>query len=469
VATEFEYPPDTLLMRHLNRAQAAQKVGDRNTASKHYALALQLDPDCAGALNNLALLLVENNYHVTAEVCARRAAALRPDSEYIIATCAAILSNRGASTDARDVYFGLIERYPDNALFWHGLGVAQAIDDVATAIRHLEHARELASDNNVILRNLGMTRLAVQDWDRGFSEWRQSGLDTTEDAAFSVLSQWRGENLDGKTLVVHHEQGYGDTIQFCRFLRLIEGHVILATPAPLVRLMRMSGVADEVIDFADPAPEHADYQIPLMFAWAYRSIQGAWDDGRTPYLTAPANGPRVNRAQGALLVVGICWAGNPNYNNDARRSMTFEDLLPLASIPGVQLVSLQKGDRAADVGKIGAGALVQDVSGQVGDFADLAYVIKQLDVVVSVDTAPLHLAGALSVPSIALLPRNRCWRWGRDTDRSPFYPSMKLLTQSKLGDWTEVLADVRAAIVDMIGDRRVEPEPQEKFEQLEIV
>jgi hypothetical protein len=132
--------------------------------------------------------------------------------------------------------------------------------------------------------------------------------------------------------------------------------------------------------------------------------------------------------------------------------MPFEDFLSIADIPGVQLYSLQKGDSAiAAIKAAGAEALVPDLSGIIGDFADLAYVINQLDLVVSVDTAVLHLAGALGKPCIGLMRYNGCWRWGlRESDKTTFYPSMTLVRQETPGDWVGVMIRVREIIAEML-------------------
>jgi Tfp pilus assembly protein PilF len=199
--------PTSLLMSYLLKAQDAQERGDRQTASKFYTLALQIDPDCAGALNNLAMILAQNEHHVAAAVLARRAVANSPDQMYIAANCGMILSRNVAFAESRALFERLVAEHPQDADFWHGLGIAHVMDDVGRAIECFERALELSPDSALVLKNLGLARLAVRDWDVGFAAWRRSGLDTTEDAAFSPLPQWRGQDLKGKTIVVHHEQG----------------------------------------------------------------------------------------------------------------------------------------------------------------------------------------------------------------------------------------------------------------------
>ena len=461
--------PETLLMSYLVKAQEAQQRGDRGTATQFYTLALRIDPDCSGALNNLAMMLAEDRQHVTAGICSRRAVAQNPDQLIMLANHAAILTRNQEYDEAISICERLVKEQPHECRFWRDLALATSASDIDRSLECLQRAEKFAPNSPAILRDLGLMYLTHRHWDIGFQKWRKSGFDSAEDTSFSVLPTWNGEDLTGKAIVVFHEQGLGDTIQFCRFLKLLEAErVILAVPSPLVRLMRMAGVADEVIDFADPAPVDIHYQVPLMFAWAYRSIKEALEGPFQPYLEAPANGPRVYRGPNTVLMVGVCWRGNPLYGSDKHRSMPFDLLLPLADMPGVQLVSLQKGAGSTDVHDMSAGVLVQDVSGQTGDLADLAYVVDNLDLVVSVDTSVLHLAGALGKQAVAMLPYNRCWRWSRNTSDTPFYPSVKLITQPTPGDWNSVVRKVRETIVSMIGDHRVPPEPQINYRQLDV-
>ncbi len=169
-----------------------------------------------------------------------------------------------------------------------------------------------------------------------------------------------------------------------------------------------------------------------------------------PYLKVLDRGPRVHRAPETILTIGICWAGNPNYGTDRLRSMPFENFLSIADIPGVQLVSLQKGDAANDIAAHGAAGLIANPAEVVVDLADTAKIIDQLDLVVSVDTSALHIAGALDKPCMGLLPYNSCWRWGVGTNETPFYPSVELVRQERPGDWVSVMIRVRRMISEIL-------------------
>jgi hypothetical protein len=190
----------------------------------------------------------------------------------------------------------------------------------------------------------------------------------------------------------------------------------------------------------------ADFHSPMLSVPAYLELTTERIPSE-PYLRAPESlGIPIRRPPGTRLVVGLVWAGSPGYVPDLRRSMPFEAMLPLEHLPGVTLVSLQKGERAADIGRAGMTGPVADLSGLLGDFADTAAALMQVDILVSVDTSVLHLAGALGRPAIALLPHWRCWRWGVDREDSPWYPSLRLVTQETADDWGGVMTQVCAMI-----------------------
>jgi ADP-heptose:LPS heptosyltransferase len=155
------------------------------------------------------------------------------------------------------------------------------------------------------------------------------------------------------------------------------------------------------------------------------------------------------RPSGTALAVAICWAGRPTHELDRERSMSLEDLLPLTDLPGVTFYSLQKGPRAADLAATGAGALIEDLSPRLDDFAVTAAVLMQVDLVVSVDTAVVHLAGAMGRPAFVLLPFAADWRWLRRREDSPWYPTLRLFRQEKPGDWRDVVRRLRSAIEDL--------------------
>jgi hypothetical protein len=266
------------------------------------------------------------------------------------------------------------------------------------------------------------------------------------------LPLWQGEALDGKTLFVYAEQGLGDTIQFARFLPLVAkrgARVVFDCQPELVRLLSgLAGVDELRPQFqANPLPA-ADFHVPLLSLPGRLGITLATVPSAVPYLSAPLAviGPNVPRPPATRLAVGLVWAGRPEHANDRNRSMTLEDLLPLADLPGVALFSLQIGPCASDIGTAGATPLIYDLTPQIRDFADTARLIEQLDLVICVDTSVAHLTGALARPGFVLLPYTPDWRWLGMREDSPWYPTLRLFRQPAPGDWNSVVAKLRDAI-----------------------
>jgi tetratricopeptide (TPR) repeat protein len=315
-------------------------------------------------------------------------------------------------------------------------------DDALAACRR---ATELDKNNGPAWWNMAMVHLLAGDFSRGWElhEWRRKC------AGFNLPSYpqpyWAGEPPAGKTILLWSEQGLGDTIQFVRYVPKVSAlgaKVILSVQPELRRLIEASIPADEFIAPRQPGPG-ADFQCSLMsLAYIFKSDLSSIP-GETPYLSPPVDliekwKLRMAPVAGRLRV-GLAWAGRVGHINDAMRSMHVRQLAPLAST-GAALFSLQKW-------KIGMGASEPDPTMQLidwtGDFvdmADTASLIANLDLVIAVDTAVAHLAGAMNKRVWLLLPKAPDWRWLLGQEDSPWYPSMRLFRQERLGDWEAVVA-----------------------------
>ena len=444
----------TPAQRYLDAGSAAQRVGNLPLAAERYVAAIRYDPECVGALANLSIVLFEQGNYMAAVACARRAIASSPPSPFLLANLGTILFRMEHYDAAVQVMERAIELDPNQPGCWHSLALARSVREPERANEHFGRGLMLAPDDHMAQKHLALLELSLGRWRDGFTRLDRAMSEEREGRIwFTGIPEWRGQDLEGKTILVHYEQGFGDTIQFCRFVRRLGAasgaRTILSVSTPLVRLLAASNVADEVVDFGDPAPQ-ADYHATVMSILRYLDVEEAILEPQEAYLVALSFGPRIKRGPDTLLTVGVCWAGSPGYATDRLRSMPFDNFLSIADIPGVQLYSLQKGDRAEDVAKFGGSALIPDLSAMVGDFADLAHVIDQLDLVVSVDTSVLHLAGGLRKKALGLLPYNRCWRWGRGSETTPFYPSVRLITQESPGDWVGVMIRVRQMIAKML-------------------
>ena len=251
--------------------------------------------------------------------------------------------------------------------------------------------------------------------------------------------KWDGSILNGKRILVVSEQGFGDNIQFVRYIPWVKergGYVILECKKGLEKLFKSISEIDQFVAKENSSKVDYDFYIHLMslprvFGTNLNSIPN-----KTPYLQADLKlvDKFREKIQGKFKI-GICWKGNPNHENDKNRSISFEKFRVLKEIPGVKLFSLQKEERASD-------SDVVDLSEDMNDFADSAAIVENLDLVISVDTSIAHLAGSLNKPVWTLLPLLPDWRYLLERSDCLWYPSMRLFRQSNPGDWDSLFSEV---------------------------
>ena len=313
------------------------------------------------------------------------------------------------------------------------------------AIPHLRRATALRPDYVAAHFNLGMALLTHGEFAEGWREyeWRWRMPNYAAARAALTTPQWRGEAGERRRLLVHAEQGAGDTLQFCRLAPLAARHglrVHMAVPRPLVRLLQaLPGVAG--VTAQEDAPPPYDLHCPMLsLPWALGITEATIPDAPA-YLRADPDDAARWRGRleqvGDGLRVGIAWAGSPLSAADGRRSIAPDKLAPLAGLRTVRLISLQKGVPPAP-----AALGVIDPTAELRDFADTAALVANLDLVVCVDTAVAHLAAAMGKPVWLLDRYDHCWRWLAGRRDSPWYPSLRIYRQKRPGDWDAVLAEV---------------------------
>ena len=406
-------PDHTALVALLDQAVAQQAAGNWGQASASYALALSIEPENAEIANNLGVALWTQDRLDEAVVAFCRTIQLQPDFAE---------ANNNLGTALRD------------------LGrMAEAEACFATAIR-------LRPDYALAHNNYGMALLGRGEFGAGWAEyewrWQIPGLVRPGDRF--GRPQWQGEEADGRRLLVHAEQGLGDTLQFCRYGALAANaglEVSLVVPPTLVRLLRSLPGVGQVLAPSDELPLFdlvcPMLSLPLAFGTTVTTVPDM-----VPYLQADEAdsatwAKRLDAMAGPTLRVGIAWAGNTQLAADRRRSMPPEFFEVLAEIDGVQLVSLQKDGPAAP-----AELKLIDWMHLVGDLADTAALVANLDLVIAVDSAPAHLAAAMGKPVWLLDRFDCCWRWLSGRTDSPWYPTLRLYRQSQPGDWEGVIGTV---------------------------
>ena len=277
---------------------------------------------------------------------------------------------------------------------------------------------------------------------------------------------WLGqESLAGRTILLHSEQGMGDTIQFCRYAKLVSdlgARVILEVPKPLLGLLKqLSWVSEFVVD-GSPLPAFEYHcpllSLPLAFKTTVHSIPSPTaylraDPGKLAYWTSKLGEKSTPR-------VGLVWSGRPEHTNDRNRSIGLATLLQYLP-PGYQYVSLQKDVRDSDRPVLESRPDLLHFGHDLNDFADTAALCELMEVIISVDTSVAHLSGALGKPTWVLLPFSPDWRWLLDRDDSPWYPSVKLYRQPRVSDWDSVMKKVRAQLTEQDHRFRLDPHRKE--------
>ncbi|MGD0058523.1 MAG: tetratricopeptide repeat-containing glycosyltransferase family protein [Verrucomicrobiia bacterium] len=342
---------------------------------------------------------------------------------------------------AASIYRQALALNPQDYEIWNNLGQAlNALFRTEEALAAYERALEIQPEYGLARSNYALVLLTLGRLPEGFREYEWRWRKTPPRPYPQPL--WSGQSIPGKTLLVCAEQGFGDVIQFARFTheaRARAGQVILECQAPLKRLFEHARCADTVIAVGDSPPPFDYYvpvmSLPLILGTTLETIPG------DPWLVAPVAEPLPAVPPGHVKV-GLAWAGNSTHHNDARRSIPFTELGPILAKTGITFFSLQVPVRAEDEPHVRATPNLVSLTARLRDFYDTADCVGQMDLILSVDTAVAHLAGALGKPVWTLLPDPADWRWLLLRTDSPWYPTMRLFRQSPCGQWQPVIAGV---------------------------
>jgi Flp pilus assembly protein TadD len=406
----------------------------------------RLNPDIFYFHNNLGETYKRAGRFADAAAAFARSDELRPGDPQTLHSRAVALERAGQLDDATQALGDIIARFPDFPRAPMSLGAileSQARYDEALDL--FERAVALDPDYPKARAARAAAWLRAGDYARGWDEyeWRWRVENFPGRKPRPDVAMWEGQDLEGRRILVYAEQGFGDTIQFVRYAPLLAQRgatVIVEAFAPLVRLLRTVAAVQSVVTPDEPPPAH-DLQVPMLSLPRLFHTSVDTIPSQVPYLTPPSSRPAFD-ATG--FKVGLCWMGN---QAQPRRSIPFELIQQLidSAPPACRFVSLQK-DRPPDQP---LPASLADPMPQVADFADTAAIVGQLDLVITIDTAVAHLAGALAKPTWLLLPRHADWRWLEGRDDSPWYPTMRLFRQAARGHWPEVLTRVAAALRDL--------------------
>lgn len=445
---------------HFNLGYALQVQGRYAEAKAAYTAAILRRPTFAMALNNLGVVLDRLGEPAAALDCYRRALVAAPDDAETHNSLCIALERRDRLDEALAHGRRAVCLKPDFAEAYNSLGVAlNALGRRSEATAAFGRALDLRPAFTEPLYNRAVLRLLQGDFRRGWKDY-ESRLERPEWTYIHPYRyrrpRWQGEPFAGRRLYVHDEQGFGDTIQFVRYLSRVKdlgGTVILETRRPLVRLLQGVEGVDAVVE-RPAAPEPAagcDLVVALMSLARIFGTTAETIPAQIPYLRGdPRRIERWRRVVGTRgFRVGLIWCGSPNHEQDRRRSIPLEAFADLGRVRGVRLFGLQKGEAAREAG--GKDFLEANLGDRLNDFADTAAAMAALDLVVSVDTAAAHLAGAVGKAVWTLIPSVPDWRWGLSGDTTPWYPQMTLFRQARAGAWGEVIDRMVRALARRMG------------------
>ncbi len=462
---------------HNNIGEALRALGRMTEAGIAYSEALRLAPDYPLAHLNLGILLHDIGLHTLAIEHLQKSLKVQPDAR-VHTRMALCLRSVGRLEDALAACSQALALLPNDAEAHNNRGVIlRELDRMDEARAALERALEIdptyvIAYNNLglVLQDTGQLDAAIERYDQAIrlkpdyvdAHWNQSlglllsgnlkrGWDKYEwrwhrpevKPPDINVPEWEGDDPKGKTILVYPEQGFGDTIQFVRYVPLLRdrgARVLVGCQVPLVPLIEsLDGYAEIVPEGAALPPTHkyiSMLSLPRRFQTRLDSVPAD-----VPYLAAPPD--RVAQWAERLAAVprprvAIAWSGNPSHPNDRTRSISAVQFARLLTVRGIGWVSVQKTRDPREIELLAPLGTVYDAAPGLGDFADTAAVVANCDLVLTVDTSVAHVAGAMALPVWSLLAFANDWRWMRDRPDTPWYPTMRLIRQPKTGDWDSV-------------------------------
>ena len=434
--------------------------GDLLQAETCFREALRLIPDFAEAHANLGLLLDEAGVQIEAEKHYVRSITCNPNYVQTYLNLGVLLASQKRFEEAETAYRQALKLNPNAPAVWSNLGVLQACRKrEAASERSYRTAIALDADYRLASFNFSYLLLRQGRYEEG---WRCLEARNWYVALEQHLDcpRWRGEVLEGKSVLIGFEAGHGDMVQFCRYAAVLKARgaatiAILCHPA-LQRLFATLHGVDAVLPFNEPLPTSAwDYWTPPLSIPFYCRTRLDSIPASLPYLRADqekvdfwASRLSSDNALPALRI-GLVWKGNPLFENDADRSLpTLETLAPLGQLAGMRFFSLQKGAGEEEAAHPPDSLPLVNLGPDISDFADTAAIVENLDLVICVDTAVAHVAGAMGKACWVLLPDYKTdWRWLTGRSDSPWYPGvMRLFRQPCMGDWKTVVAEVCRAL-----------------------
>jgi len=431
----------------LNLAVNVQVKGNLQKAEDLYSGILDKEPENINALHLLGVVKYQQNNFEKAVEFIKKAIELNPNIALFYGNLGMVYDKLGNEEESIESFEKAIEidpDYPNSYMAYYNLGISfMNKREFEKSWKYFNKAIELNKDFFDAYWNRGLVLLNLGELEKGFEdfEYRFKKKSPTDSRVFNK-PKWDCDSLIGKRILVLSEQGFGDNIQFIRYIPLLKekgAYVLFECKKELRKLFENIGV-DEFVEKEDVVGLEFDYYIHLMSLPRVFNTNLENIPNNVPYLKTDKELAEKFKKEINCddFKVGVVWQGNPEQENNENRSTDFEYFRKIKEISGIKLFSLQKGINFEKLDNFG----VVDLSDKINDFADTAAIIENMDLIISVDTAVAHLAGAMNKPCWTLLCFNSDWRWLLDRKDSPWYPNMKLFRQKTAGDWSRVFEEV---------------------------
>ena len=447
--------------------ELSAQPGQQGSPQSHWQQLAALEPQTPGSLLvTLSRRLADNAFEQVLEV-GRAGVALFADRVEFYAGCAAALMGQGKYAEALEYARQAQSLSPDDAASYNNMAIIQVeLGQLDAARENYHQALALTPDNNELRFGIGLIDLTEGYLPDGWQGHAHRWVSSLQKGRRPVYGEpeWDGQrDIRGQRLLLYTEQGFGDSIQFVRYVRNLGRlgcHLILHCQPPLIRLFEQIPEIDAIwprdmncqpsqqgLGLPPYDCQQALMSLPLLLGTDLPNIPD-----RTPYLRGDTEAALpVSLSQSDRMRVGLVWSASQSVPQLRKRDIPFEQLAPILDVPGASFFSLQMGAEAASANQAFAAGGLVDLSPVIEDFTDTARLLEQLDLVITIDTSIAHLSGALNRPTWLLLPLAASWRWLLKRHDSPWYPSMRLYRQQQLGDWSTVVAAVAEELRELVG------------------
>lgn len=421
-------------------------------AARELNVMLHQDPDNTNLRTNIVFALAKlHQYDAAIEHC-KKVLLIQPDSVKMLSNLSYLHEHCGQIEEAIAAAEKAFELAPQSAEIANNLGIAyRSAHKIEQAVTAFKKAIELNPEFSLAQFNLGSTQLLDQQYPAGWEHYEARQALMNSPSELESIPTWNGDPIPGRKLLLTCDQGFGDAIQFCRFLPRIkqvsQAEIILQAPPELLELFQGSfyhgePLADQIISEAETLPT-LDFHFPMTSVGAIFQLTMQDIEIDESYLQAPDN-EQQNEQKESIKTIGLCWRGNPNQTQDHVRSMQLSSLQKLAHLEGIRWVSFQIDATPQELASWPAE--IEDQGSKLKSFAETATALEQVDLLITVDTAMAHLAGAMQRPVWTMLVHTPDWRWHLKRTDSPWYPGMKLFRQPTWGDWDCVIEQVQTEL-----------------------